>query len=243
MAEKHPVSVEEYRLFNRVIELRLFQAPGNSLFFFTMHDNETTSVRAGRAVVKNRGGTLLELSHDGSRHISFRAGGESFRFDPNRMFSDHGVHQSLADVSQVDRVPGEVTDAVRQFAEFIVDHYQLDARNQLYTLHNVTDDLSVKSYMEGGEFQQNASRVERGSRGTTADFFLVTDQFVGNDLAERGWNVVVQDDRHVDEDGSLSVRARDMQVPYVNVEARQGHIHVQKKMIADLYRVTGERAR
>lgn len=203
-----------------------------------MHDNETTCVRAGRSVIRNRGGQLLELAHDGKRNVTFQIAGETFRFDPNRIFSDHGAAESLAGQSRTDHVPQEVIKAVREFAEFLLDHYQLPSRRNIYTLHNVTDNLSVKSYIEGGEFHQNASRVEHGSRGTDEDFFLVTDPMTGSELSERGWNVVLQDHHGVEEDGSLSVRARDLEVPYVNVEARQGHINIQKHMIADLYEVT-----
>jgi hypothetical protein len=230
--------VEKYRLFDRVIELRLYRASGPPLFFFTMHDNETTAARAGKSVIADQGGQFLELTHEGTRNVSFQAGGDVYRFDPNRMFSDQGASASLLDASPVDQVPEEIVEAVRQLAQYLVDGYQLQSRSQLYTLHNVTDDLSIRSYLEGGEFHQNASRVESGSRGTDEDFFLVNDQVTGAKLVDRGWNVVVQDNQHVEEDGSLSVRARDMQVPYVNVESRQGHINIQKRMITDLYQVT-----
>lgn len=224
-----------YRLFDRTVTLRTYEQPGSNLFFFTMHDNEYTSVRAGRRIIRNRGGRLLELTHRGTRNISFQLGKRTYEFDPNRMFSVQGLNRSLREQSGMEEIQPEVREATRKFAQFVVEQLSLDERTRLCTLHNTTDDLTVESYLPGEEFGQNAAKVHVDPERFTTDFFLVTGTDAYEWLRDRSWNVVLQDRQRVDEDGSLSVRARDEGIAYINVEARLGHVNTQKTMIEALY--------
>ncbi len=233
-------SVKRYHLFDTVLTLRLDEAGGSDLFFFTMHDDEHTSVRAGRNAVRKRGGQLLELTHEGTRNVVFQEAGQQYAFDPNRIFSQRGVRRTIQEQSARDRIPDRVNKEVWNFAEHLVDEFRLTDRPSINTLHNTMGDLTVEAYTGGGKFEQNASRVSVNPARSTGNFFLVTTERDYNTLSEKGWNVVLQDEQNVEEDGSLSVRSQKEGIPYVNVEAELGETDTQRKMISELYSVRRE---
>src|SRR5580700_7911542 len=60
-----------------------------------VHDDEDTSVAAGLANIKEFGGRVIELAHSGARLITFTLAGAEYSFDPNRIFSDAGITETL----------------------------------------------------------------------------------------------------------------------------------------------------
>src|SRR5687767_12628780 len=53
-----------------------------------VHDDENSSVVAGKSVLRKSHGRLIELTHTGQRFVGFGLGGATYHFDPNRIFSD-----------------------------------------------------------------------------------------------------------------------------------------------------------
>ena len=54
-------------------------------------------------------------------------------------------------------------------------------------------------------------------------------------MSSEGHNVVLQDNDKVTDDGSLSVLAGRAGIPYINVEAEDGHLQQQVEMIKTVY--------
>ena len=63
------------------------------------------------------------------------------------------------------------------------------------------------------------------------DFFYVTDRRFFDYLRQRDFNVVLQDNAAVPDDGSLSVYFARQYIPYVNIEAELNHLNAQIEMV------------
>ena len=90
------VTTVYFQLGNTVIPIKSYQY-GNAkdLFFINLHDDEMTAVNGAIRLLETHGGTLLRLANKKQRNISFRMDGVSYLFDPNRIFSRHGISQTL----------------------------------------------------------------------------------------------------------------------------------------------------
>ncbi len=93
---------------------------------------------------------------------------------------------------------------------------------------------SALSYTVGEKYANDAEDVFIRDGSDPDDFFFVTERVVFDAIKRRGHNVVLQDNRRVTDDGSLSVYCGKANVRYVNVEAEHGHLKEQTQMILDL---------
>jgi len=215
---------------------------GAGLTFFAPHDDENISATAGMLHVAEHGGKLVQLVYDTKRNIGFTYNGARYAFDPNRMFSDVGIEATLK--TQGKNYSPEAHALVKQFARTVLEHVGkgLGQGTPIVALHNNSNgSYSLESYAQGGEYAKEAKAVYQNPKMDTDDFFFVTTDTFFNALKERGLNVVLQDNEKVTDDGSLSVLASRMNVPYVNVEAEEGgaggHETVQAAMLRILEKV------
>ena len=215
--------------------MQTWRGAEQGVVLLNVHDDENTSAEAGRAVVRTHGGRLVELRHTGARNLTLRPlGGDTARsaVDPNRMFTDAGAERSLRALGRFDSA---VLRGVRAFADTLLARAGLDTARVVVTLHNNTEaNYSVRSYTRGGEYASDAALVYRSPRHDDDDFFFVTDRAVFDALRRRAYNVVLQDNRRVTDDGSLSVLAARRGQRYVNVEAQHGHLAQQTRMLTAL---------
>ena len=118
------------------------------------------------------------------------------------------------------------------FAEELLRTYALDNASAVIALHNNTDQrYAATSYLSGAELAQDAAHVSLEAGVDPDDFFFVTQQGLFEALKAAKFNVVLQDNRTVTDDGSLSVYCGQQGIPYVNVEAEHGHLEAQVKML------------
>lgn len=228
-AEAHASS---YTLGNATINIAVSGRSGG-LTFFAPHQNETTAVSAARSVIAKKGGWLIQLMHGGGRNISFTLGGKKCVFDPNRMFTSAGLTKTLRDLSP--GCPPQATPLVAGFAKAVlgeIKKHPAFGRGIVVAIHNNTDGggLSVLTYRGG----RDASQVFVSPTKDPDDFFLVTHSGVFSTIKAAGYNVVLQAGGATN-DGSLSVYAAGAGLGYVNVEAQQGHLAEQTKMLDDLW--------
>ena len=87
------------------------------------------------------------------------------------------------------------------------------------------------SYAPGGSEAQNAADVFISEREDIDDFFYTTDSTIFYNLKQAGFNVVLQNNKAVVNDGSLSVYCGYNNMRYVNIEAQHGHKEQQMRMI------------
>jgi hypothetical protein len=194
-----------------------------------VHDDENTSVLAGRAVLKESPGRIIELCHTGKRFVTFKLGEITNSFDPNRIFSDAGIRETL---SRRGDYSVEAHAAVKIFATALIRRFELVHEPVIIALHN-TDGrgLTIQSYLKEGDKSDTSSRVHVSERQAAGDFFYVTDERFFDFLKARDFNVTLQDDANVPDDGSLSVYFARKGIPYVNIEADMHHLAEQTEMV------------
>jgi membrane-bound lytic murein transglycosylase MltF len=119
--------------------------------------------------------------------------------------------------------------------------YRINEADAVIALHNNTQGMySALSYARGGAHAHDAEDVFIRDGTDPDDFFFVTERVVFDSLKRRGHNVVLQDNRRVTDDGSLSVYCGKENVRYINVEADHGHLKEQTQMILDLKAILDE---
>lgn len=194
-----------------------------------VHDDEDTSVAAGRANIERHGGRVIELVHSGQRLITFHLNGQKYAFDPNRIFSDAGITATLKKHSSYSEAAHA---AIKSFAKQYLQQFDLDKEPVIIALHNTVDGIfSIKSFSSTGLFGSDAAAVHISPRRSIFDFFYVTETRFYDFLKDRDFNVVLQDNDQATEDGSLSVYFAKQGIPYINVEAEMNHLTEQIGML------------
>jgi hypothetical protein len=236
-----PRSVPEivaHRLGNTEIAFAVHSTDRPQPAYLVLHDDEDTAVEAGLETLQSLGGRLVEVRARGRRLLSFDLGGQTWRFDPNRVFTDAGAEATLRSHSGGGDTPGDVLAEVRRFADAVLAVYGVNSTPLVITLHNNTEgDYSAASYMMGGGLARSAAAVHLPTGADPDDFFFVTDPGLFHALVLEGFPVVLQDNLQVTDDGSLSVWAGRRGIPYVNIEAQHGNRERQTQMLDALVRV------
>jgi hypothetical protein len=196
---------------------------GQGPVFVALHENETTAIAVAKKLVPAARGTLIVLRHRGERYVTFTLGGDTYQFDPNRIFTAQGIRQTLKGGSAPEAVA-----AVRALAQAIVSEI---GNRPIVALHNNTNGLySLLSYLPGYKYSGDAQSVHQVVGQDPDDFFFTTEESFYDMAQESGFNVVLQSNR-VTDDGSLSVYSSVHGLRYVNVEAEHGHAEVQLGML------------
>jgi len=218
-----------FKIGNAIMTAEVFQRGKPVPTMINVHDDENTSVAAGKVIVEQTGGRLIELSHGGMRLVTFSLGGQRYSFDPNRIFSDVGIRATLEKQSAWSEAAHR---AVKRFATQYLEHFSLGREPVIIALHNNTEAaLSIASYRPGAEHAATAKAVHIATSRSPDDFFYVTDQRSFDFLKQRDFNVTLQDNANVPDDGSLSVYFARKGIPYVNVEAEVSHLNAQIEMV------------
>lgn len=221
--KKVPFRIGDSQIFAQVTER------GDArLTMINLHEDEQTSVRAARAVIQRNGGRFIELLHTGTRRVRFSLDGSDYSFDPNRIFTPAGIHNTL----RGETISDQAYAAVAEFAEHFVRFFALSKQRSLIALHNNGDGgFSIHSYEVGSDREGDAARVHVDGSADPDDFYYVTDELVFERLREQNFNVILQSHHTVEDDGSLSVYAGRSRVVYINVEAENGHLEEQIRML------------
>lgn len=223
-----------YTLGDQVVYFSVYQKNKANTTYFNMHDDENTAVKAAKSVIDKIGGKLIEIQASGDRNISFSYKGQSYSFDPNRIYTPNGVKKTLNDQGIYSK---EADSIVSHFASFIVDSVLVHPKT-IVTLHNNTqDNYSINSYIKGGSYEKDAAKVYSNPKQDPDDFFYIADSLYFYSLKDKGYNTLLQDNTNVADDGSLSVYCGYNQIRYINVEAEKGHLQEQIQMLNALQEI------
>ena len=223
-----------FKLGDSIIVFKTYISGTQNIIYFNLHDDENTSVEAAKHVLNKINGKLIEIQASGERLISFNIDTTVYKFDPNRIFTALGREATLKRYSQFSQ---EADSIVNSFADYITDSLLKEAII-IVTLHNNTENnYSILSYVQGGEYETDATAVYIDKNQDTDDFFYVTEEDYYNKIKQKGFNVLLQDNSKVTDDGSLSVYCGSKGVKYINIEAQKGHLKQQEKMIMTLQSV------
>ncbi len=208
----------------------LIKQPLSGILFIHIHEDETTAVQAViQYLDSTQQGSFITLQHGMGRNIRFTMGGLPFQFDPNRIYTEVGRKSTLSK-------SGVYSDAackeVTKLSNAILSQF-VEGKKLLVALHNNSDKggLSILSYQKGGIYASDASKVAVQKNKDADDFFYTTSERAFQFFKKKGFNVMLQNNATVTDDGSLSVYAGNMGVDYINLEAQQGHLNEQRKML------------
>lgn len=220
------------------ITLAVHSTDRPGLALLVLHADERTALGVGLERIRDRGGRLVEVEARGNRLVAFELLGQTWRFDPNRIFTDAGAEATLLEYNG--SAPPAVFSEVRGVAAAILETY--GTADPTVALHNNTDgEYSAASYLPEGDLAEDAAAVHLPLEADPDDFFFVTEPGLYTALSTQGFAVVLQDNARVTDDGSLSVWAARQGLPYVNVEAEHGHRERQREMLEALARVLDSR--
>jgi hypothetical protein len=218
------------------VHLVIYDVPSRSsapFVFFHPHENEHASALVTRHAIRSMGGRLIEVRSRGERLIRFRLMGASYVIDPNRIFTDWGAARALGRYGPSKQ--GAV-DAARNLGKAIVNLLG-GGKRPIVAMHNNTEDgLTALSFQKGGKYAEQAAKVALNPKEPVHNFFLVLDEGLFSKLHHAGFNTVLHSPDAPD-DGSLSYFCSDHKWPYVNVEAFEGSMSGQERMIEALRRL------
>ena len=189
--------------------------------FVHLHQNETTALKAARAIVKAKGGSVLTLVHSGERNVVFHLRKTRYEFDPNRIYTDKGIkktllqfgHYSLAAHREVSKLANKITSLLPQ--------------GKIIAVHN-NQDYSLNDYLPGHGLAADATLLHVNQDHFFRNFYLVTQKKDYKRLKQLKFNSILQAKQATD-DGSLSVFLAGSD--YINVEAGYDQLVAQIKML------------
>lgn len=222
-----------YSIGDRNIPVKILQygPVNNNIICLNLHDNEITSVQAARAVLEETGGTLVKIENKNQRVIQFRLKGINYGFDPNRMFSRVGIEQTLRDNRKISR---DAMDEVEKFAHRILELVP-DSSSCVIALHNNTEEAySVRSYLPGGNREEDAKAVYADTRQDVDDIAFTTDSLLFEGMAKGGYNSIWQNNEKAKKDGSLSIYYGERNRRYINIETQHGRVAQYIEMLQKL---------
>jgi hypothetical protein len=224
-----------FKLAADIIPLKIHQYGDKSDFvFINLHDDEFTSVDAVKKILETTGGLLIEVENKLQRNLRFRIGKYVYKVDPNRIFSEEGIKTSM---DQLGFASARAVAEVKKLGQRILQLIPGDARC-VVALHNNTPDLfTIQEYAAGNKRSKDSKKVFINSQEDADDFFLTTDTGLYEQLANKGFNTILQDNKNCTEDGSLSVYCGKNKIRYVNCETEHGKSDQYYKMIQALLSV------
>lgn len=214
------------------IKLHCYTASLDSDFIFiNVHEDEQTSIEALGIFSRENPINYCYLHHQGSRRIFFKLNDSIFNFDPNRMFTDVGRKKTLKDGGLWSETAQR---EVKNFSEGLIQH--LNKSTIVVSLHNNTaNNYSINSYLPDSSEAQNTARLYINPEMDPDDFIYTTDSIFFDYFKINKINVILQDNTHFVDDGSLSVYCGIQKRRYINIETEHGHLQEQLDLLHLLY--------
>lgn len=214
----------------RVVITPVCQNPLPGIWFVHVHEDESTAIQAAIEWIDSaRTGCFVTLKHGMGRNIGFTSKGTTYKFDPNRMFTPEG---RIATLKRMGNYSDDAFAEVSKLADLFTGRF-IDNNRLIVALHNNTNDggLTIKSYEKGGAYADDAEKVHVGKKQDSDDFFYTTSSRAYEFFKKRGFNVLLQNNARVTDDGSLSVYAGIKGIDYINIETEHGKKDQQKWML------------
>jgi hypothetical protein len=197
------------------------QTPGKGKAYVHVHQNETTALKAAKVAISKQGGSLLTLTHSGSRNIVFHLNNQRYEFDPNRIYTDKGIKKTLAQFSRY------TPEAHREVKKLATSIKALIPKGKVVAVHN-NSTYSLKDYLPGHKLARDAQAMHMSPDNYYRNFFLVTQIKDYLRLKTEGFNGILQRKTATD-DGSMSIFLAKSQ--YINVEAGYNQLSEQVQML------------
>jgi muramoyltetrapeptide carboxypeptidase len=208
------------------VTIEIIQSNSSGLVFFHPHEDEKASYEQSKKLVKQYGGKLVSIQQQGKRLIEVVYQQEKYTFDPNRMFTEQGIKDTLIKYSKFNsQVATDIQNFANKVVSLVIGKLVIAVHNNYNKSYNVT------SYKNSDEVEYYYQNPKQG----TGEFFYTTDSDFFNFAKVAGYNAVVQS-KAVKNDGSFSVYAALQGSNYVNLEVKRGSDSLEQKMLLFLMR-------
>ncbi len=191
--------------------------------FVHLHESETTAWEAIQRYTKLNGGSYLHIHQSGQRNICFKQDKKRYCFDPNRIFTDKGIKETLSMYSQAYH-----PDAHQEVAKLSLRIKQIIADKPVIAVHN-NQEYSMRDYMAKNTLAAEAQALHWHDIRQYRDFLLITQKAIWLKITKTPHNAVLQSVNGND-DGSLSIWMAEN--AYINCEAGYGHLKEQLSQLA-----------
>jgi hypothetical protein len=220
------------KLSKTKIELKQFiGAQNNDILFLNIHQDEQTSIDAIQAFAKDIPLNFAYFNHKQTRRIEYQIGKNTFTVDPNRIYTKEGREKTIESERKVTLRSKLVAKKLANEIIQLISNYKT-----IVTLHNNSDvNYSIKSYLPGGDEAENTAEVFINPKMDADDFIYTTEKRFFDYLKNANYNVILQDNTHFVNDGSLSVYCGIKGISYINIEAQLGHYNEQLELIKVIY--------
>lgn len=198
------------------------ESNGPGKFFIHVHANEISALKAARDSIKKEGGTVITLKHKKSRNIEFTLNNKKYIFDPNRIFTNNGIKNTLSNLSNYSP---EAHKEVQKLAEKLIS--LIPKSGKIIAVHN-NSEYSLHNYLPGNSLENEAKLLHVNNKNSYRNFYLITQKVDFLRLSKKNFNAVLQAPKAID-DGSLSIRLSNRE--YINVEAGHNQLSAQKTML------------
>lgn len=152
---------------------------------------------------------------------------EGLEIDPNRLFSRSGAQASLQRLNP-NASPQQLETALQALdrgREHLLAALLAPRRGLLVALHNNSEEYSVADEVP------TSDTTSLREPGNPHAFFLCTDPADFQLISQSPYNVVLQQKKPQEDDGSLSRLAANRGLRYVNLEVRSGNSDRQTEML------------
>ncbi|MFB0516459.1 MAG: hypothetical protein ACETWG_07635 [Candidatus Neomarinimicrobiota bacterium] len=222
----HTLRLEEEKVW-----VKVYQRPGSNLNFVNLHDNENTSAEAAKAYIRAHGGRLLELVHGRGRTVVIRRNGVLHYFDPNRMFTEKGLRQSL---DYFHNLTEENVALASGFAHKVAGLIGLKQNEAVIAVHNNTNGkLTIHDFKPGEWYGDDTRDVFISPAEDPDNFFFTNSPALYRALKTLRYNVALMKLNPPDR-GTLGNAVNNRGGIYVLVEAEHGHLIHQIAMLENL---------
>jgi len=213
------------------VKLESIENKCDTLIFINLHNNEQTSILAIKQVLKKSCGKFLGIQSGKKRELTVLFEGKNISFDPNRIFTKTGIEKTLKNYNSFSESNARI---VSEFAKELL--IQLSKAELLVAVHNNTGGYSITGILQTNQAKHDALEININPKHDENDFYFVTQKSKFDYFKSKGYNVVLQDNKNVEDDGSLSVYCGNRNIDYINIECESGHLNEQIKMIEEIYK-------
>ena len=201
---------------------RIVRNGGSKRRYLLIHGDEETARQVLTRFIETHDGTAF-LIETKARNVPIEKG----EIDPNRMFSHVGAEANLKRLN-AEWTPENLRAALAildRGRERLVSALFPPRKGLLVALHNNSEEYSVNDEVPISD------SVSLREPANPHAFYLCTDPADFSTLAKSPYNVVLQQKRPEEDDGSLSRLAARRGVRYVNLETRHGNADRQLEML------------
>ncbi len=220
------------KLGSTIVNFEHVGSKQDTLVFLNLHENEQTSISAIKQVLAKFYGQYFGIKSGKLRELKVLTNTQTITVDPNRIFTKKGLEKTLKNYKcySVSNLK-----LMNEFADQLLK--ELSPAKLLVAVHNSTDGgFSIKSFAKTNAENQDTKEIYINPKHDEDDFYLVTKKTKFDYFKSKGYNVILQDNLNVEDDGSLSVYCGKNNIDYINIECQTGHLKEQIQMIEEVYK-------